>query len=63
LEGVTTCPVRLTFSNESFGRAFQIPSKTIPEFIAYAKASPGKLNMASGGNGSIAHLSATGSRS
>jgi tripartite-type tricarboxylate transporter receptor subunit TctC len=30
---------------------------TVPEFLAYAKANPGKLNMASGGNGSPAHVS------
>ena len=32
------------------------PAKTIPEFIAYAKANPRKINMASGGPGSAAHL-------
>jgi len=32
------------------------PAKTIPEFVAYAKANPGKINMASGGNGSSPHI-------
>jgi tripartite-type tricarboxylate transporter receptor subunit TctC len=32
------------------------PAKTVLEFIAYAKAEPGKVNMASAGNGSAAHL-------
>ena len=34
-----------------------IPAKTIPEFIAYAKANPGKINFASGGIGTSIHLS------
>jgi len=33
-----------------------LPAKTVPEFIAYAKANPGKVNMASGGNGSAPHV-------
>ena len=34
-----------------------LPVRTIPELIAYAKANPGKLNMASSGNGSTIHMS------
>jgi tripartite-type tricarboxylate transporter receptor subunit TctC len=33
-----------------------VPVTTVPEFIAYAKANPGKLNMATGGAGSAPHL-------
>jgi tripartite-type tricarboxylate transporter receptor subunit TctC len=33
-----------------------VPAHTIPEFIAYAKANPGKINMASGGTGSPLHV-------
>jgi tripartite-type tricarboxylate transporter receptor subunit TctC len=32
------------------------PANTFPEFLAYAKANPGKINMASGGVGSSQHL-------
>jgi tripartite-type tricarboxylate transporter receptor subunit TctC len=33
-----------------------LPTQSVPEFIAYAKANPGKIAMASGGNGSPAHI-------
>jgi len=33
-----------------------LPVRTVPEFIAYTKANPGKVNMASAGNGSVSHV-------
>jgi len=33
------------------------PARTVPEFIAYAKADPGKINYASAGLGSVSHMS------
>ena len=33
-----------------------VPATTVPEFIAYARANPGKISLASGGNGTIPHV-------
>jgi len=33
-----------------------VPARTVPEFVAYAKANPGKINMASSGNGALTHV-------
>jgi tripartite-type tricarboxylate transporter receptor subunit TctC len=37
--------------------ALGVPAKTVAEFIAWVKANPGKVNMASSGNGTSVHLS------
>jgi len=36
--------------------SLSVPANTVPEFIAYAKANPGKINMGSGGVGSSPHV-------
>ena len=33
-----------------------VSAKTVPEFVAYAKANPGSVSYGSGGNGSVTHL-------
>jgi tripartite-type tricarboxylate transporter receptor subunit TctC len=33
-----------------------VPAKTVPEFIAYAKANSGRINMASSGTGALPHV-------
>jgi tripartite-type tricarboxylate transporter receptor subunit TctC len=33
-----------------------VPAQAVPEFIAYAKANPGKISMASAGNGTVSHV-------
>jgi len=49
IAGIMRAPL-IMLVNPSF------PPATVPEFIAYAKANPGKINMASSGNGTPAHV-------
>ena len=39
------------------GQPVDFPAKSVPEFIAYAKANPGKINMTSTGTGNLTHFS------
>ena len=50
IAGITRTPNIMTVSKD-------VTAKTVAEFIAYAKANPGKVNMASSGNGTSVHLS------
>jgi tripartite-type tricarboxylate transporter receptor subunit TctC len=47
-----------SIDNDAFAMVINpsIPAKTVPEFIAYAKANPGKINLASSGSGNLSHL-------
>jgi tripartite-type tricarboxylate transporter receptor subunit TctC len=47
--GIAQAPSALAVSSS-------VPAKTVPEFIAYAKANPGRINMGSAGVGSTSHL-------
>jgi tripartite-type tricarboxylate transporter receptor subunit TctC len=47
--GVANAPYVMLVTNS-------LPAKTVPELIAYAKANPGKINMASGGTGTSTHI-------
>jgi tripartite-type tricarboxylate transporter receptor subunit TctC len=47
-----------SFNDDAFAMVVPLssPAKTVAEFVAYAKANPGKLNMGSSGSGNLSHL-------
>jgi tripartite-type tricarboxylate transporter receptor subunit TctC len=47
-----------SINNDSFVMIVNpsMPAQTVPEFVAYAKANPGKVNMSSSGSGNLSHL-------
>jgi tripartite-type tricarboxylate transporter receptor subunit TctC len=52
-----TCPTGPSWAISGLmRRKTSFPARTVPEFIAYAKANPGKLNFGSAGIGSVAHM-------
>src|SRR5262249_51348907 len=67
ISNVSSCHIATLCGNGAF-RSFRneadyvmvinpsFPAKTVPEFVAYAHANPGKINMASAGVGTSSHL-------
>ena len=50
-------PLRVSRAGHRLGGQSVVSRQTVPQFIAYAKANPGKVSMASGGTGNASHVS------